>query len=430
MRKVLLLLLAISVSVLARPAKIQSFLDGRPLMLEQPFVMLDGQLMAPMRGLSESLGAVVHFDPVTRTIRALRGGREVQLSIGSGVALVNGGQVALGAPAREIKGTTMVPLRFFSEALGAGVQWIPGTQSVAITTPANPPALQSVTHLIRGDRLIVTAIGEPNGQATLELNGGQFPMTEVTPGSYRGETLAQAGTVSVRLVKNGQEVVQTASQPVTVEVRKAVPVVVAPTFDLLPKQGSTVETPRPLVRVITGPTLQPATARLLVDGQEVTVKREGNLLSFEPAADLAPGEHQAQILVKDLAGREQSQQWSFRVQPQVTGAVGERQSIDVTLLNVRPGDRVGDIFDLEGQTVPHATVTVNVDMTGPAGSGLTPAKPRRVLTTQARADDSGHFVILIDASAVPREVPIALGVQAADPLGQRGPIRTVEVIRD
>jgi len=400
-------------------------------MLEQPFVMVDGQIMAPMRGLSESLGAHVDFDPVTRTIRATRPGRDVQLSLGSGLAIVNGGQVALGAPAREIKGTTMVPLRFFSEALGAGVQWMPGTQSVAITTPSNPPELQSVTHVIRGDRLIITAVGEANGQATFDLNGGSFPMTEVTPGTYRGETKVQAGTVSVRLLKNGQEVVLAASQPVTVEVRQAVPVVVAPTFELQPKQGATVETPRPLVRVITGPTLQAGTARLLVDGQEVTLlKREGNLISYEPSADLAPGEHTAQVIVKDALGREQTQQWTFRVQPQVTGMVGQRQSIDVTLLNVAPGDRVGDIFDLEGQTVPHATVTVNVDMTGPAGSGLTPAKPRRVLTTQARADDTGHFVVLVDASAVPREVPIALQVQAADPLGQHGPVRTVEVIRD
>ncbi|MCF8011924.1 MAG: hypothetical protein K9L17_12350 [Clostridiales bacterium] len=58
---------------------------------------------------------------------------EIVLNIGDKNASKNGKTVELSQPARIINKKTMVPLRFISEALGAGVQWDSNTQTVRIT---------------------------------------------------------------------------------------------------------------------------------------------------------------------------------------------------------------------------------------------------------------------------------------------------------
>src|SRR5206468_4209130 len=60
---------------------------------------------------------------------------DLQLRIGERMAQVNGRQVPLDVPPLILQNTTMVPLRFVSENLGARVDWLPGNQTVYIATP-------------------------------------------------------------------------------------------------------------------------------------------------------------------------------------------------------------------------------------------------------------------------------------------------------
>src|SRR5690606_39689637 len=80
----------------------------------------------------ELLGSVVAWVPFSKTVRATKGAIRITLSINSNQADVNGVAVALTQPAKIINDTTMVPLRFVSEALGGHVAWDGAARTVTI----------------------------------------------------------------------------------------------------------------------------------------------------------------------------------------------------------------------------------------------------------------------------------------------------------
>ncbi|ASA26613.1 hypothetical protein B9T62_35820 [Paenibacillus donghaensis] len=89
--------------------------------------------MVPMRAIFEKLGATITFNQQTQLITAVKDGTTIKLTIGSKTAYVNGKAVPLTVKAQTIKNTTMVPLRFVSEALGATVNWYPETMTIVIS---------------------------------------------------------------------------------------------------------------------------------------------------------------------------------------------------------------------------------------------------------------------------------------------------------
>ena len=84
---------------------------------------VQGRVMVPLRGVLEKLGAYVDWVPSTRTVVATRGDLDIQLPLGGRTARVNGRSVSLDVPAMSMAGSTMVPLRFVGETLGATVRW-------------------------------------------------------------------------------------------------------------------------------------------------------------------------------------------------------------------------------------------------------------------------------------------------------------------
>ncbi len=96
---------------------------------------INGRVMVPLRGVLEQLGANVEWNASADTVVATRGNTEINLPIGSRFATVNGREVRLDVPAMTLGGSTMVPLRFVSESLGANVVWLSQTQTVMIDSP-------------------------------------------------------------------------------------------------------------------------------------------------------------------------------------------------------------------------------------------------------------------------------------------------------
>jgi len=99
---------------------------------QQP-IRRNGRVLVPLRGIFERLGASVNWNPDTEVITARKAGVRVQLAIGQNDASVNGRDVTLDVPASLVNGSTMVPLRFVSEALGADVTWNEVLAEVDIT---------------------------------------------------------------------------------------------------------------------------------------------------------------------------------------------------------------------------------------------------------------------------------------------------------
>ena len=98
-----------------------------------------GSVLVPLRGVFEKLGATVAYDGGTKTILANRGATNVSLQLGSSTARVNNAPRQLSVPAQAVNGTTLVPLRFVSEALGANVQWRADSRTVVVNSGGSGP---------------------------------------------------------------------------------------------------------------------------------------------------------------------------------------------------------------------------------------------------------------------------------------------------
>lgn len=81
------------------------------------------RVFVPVRFISEALGAEVDWLAGEQKVVVRKGEKDVTLTIGQKTFCAGGRDYLLDAPAVIVNGRTMVPLRFISEALGAGVAW-------------------------------------------------------------------------------------------------------------------------------------------------------------------------------------------------------------------------------------------------------------------------------------------------------------------
>lgn len=154
-------------TVLPAAADIGVEVNGRPVAFGAVAPQrVNGRVLIPLRAVVEALGAEVQWNAATQTVRGSKGDREFSLPIGSRSAQVNGSTVNLDVPAQMIAGTTMVPLRFVAEALGAEVEWNAAAQRVVIGggEGGEPPVAE-------GDRIHGEVISAQNGRLTIRVNG-------------------------------------------------------------------------------------------------------------------------------------------------------------------------------------------------------------------------------------------------------------------
>ena len=257
----------------------------------------NGSVLVPLRGVFEKLGASVAYNGATKTILAVKGATSVSLQIGSTGASVNGVAKTLTSPAQAINGTTLVPLRFVSEALGAAVKWSGPSRTVIISTngapsgtPAPAPAATELsatsltyapTQALRaGETLTVTLTGTPGGTASFTIPGIEqaksVPMKEAEAGNYVGSLAMPAG-INVKAatilgtLKKGTQAAPTlqAAQPLTVDT-------VGPTLSSLsPAPNASLAPGKPLIYGTmsdSGTGINEKKVHLTVNGADVTGK--------------------------------------------------------------------------------------------------------------------------------------------------------------
>jgi hypothetical protein len=88
----------------------------------EPFIQ-DESTMVPVRFVGETLGATVDWRDEDKAVIYNDGSKNIELYIGSKTAYVNGVAYELPTAPVIVNGSTMVPLRFVSEQLGATVNW-------------------------------------------------------------------------------------------------------------------------------------------------------------------------------------------------------------------------------------------------------------------------------------------------------------------
>lgn len=92
----------------------------------------DGRTMLPFRFVGEIMNAQVNWNPSIRTASYLLNGKIIDVTIGSKHAKINQEQITLDTAPELKDGSTMVPVRFITESLGARIEWKPDTQQIII----------------------------------------------------------------------------------------------------------------------------------------------------------------------------------------------------------------------------------------------------------------------------------------------------------
>lgn len=168
-------------------------LNGRALPTSVAPIQRNGRTLVPMRDIFQALGARVVWDSQTQGIRAWQGATNVGLYIGKRTANVNGNDVMLDQAPIMYRGSTMVPLRFVSEAMGARVRWSEPRQIAAITTSG---------HQVAGAR----AISVPAGSVVIvnlrnELSSGTNRVGDPFTAMVSSETSGYSEVLSGSLVE-------------------------------------------------------------------------------------------------------------------------------------------------------------------------------------------------------------------------------------
>jgi N-acetylmuramoyl-L-alanine amidase len=111
---------------------IRLFLDSKELQAEVPPRIMNNSTMVPVRIISEELGAKVSWSSSDKKVTVEKNGLMMQLFIDKTDAYVNGTRSRLETAPVLKDGNTLLPVRFISETLGLLVSWDGLTRSVSL----------------------------------------------------------------------------------------------------------------------------------------------------------------------------------------------------------------------------------------------------------------------------------------------------------
>ncbi|MFD1358996.1 stalk domain-containing protein [Fictibacillus halophilus] len=108
------------------------FVNGVYQTFEQDPVIINGRTLVHVRGVFDDLGAEVSWDNKTRSVIIKKDTDVIKLFIDSNKVYKNGKLLQIDVSAKIINDRTMIPLRFISESIGATVEWEPVTRNAFI----------------------------------------------------------------------------------------------------------------------------------------------------------------------------------------------------------------------------------------------------------------------------------------------------------
>lgn len=113
--------------------KILVYIDGERLNFDQEPVIINSRAMIPLRAVFEKIGADVSWNDKTQQIIAKTQDREVSVTVGNNIMLIDRKDtVKLDAAPVIRNGRTLLPVRAISEAFGLDVVWNDPNRVIAI----------------------------------------------------------------------------------------------------------------------------------------------------------------------------------------------------------------------------------------------------------------------------------------------------------
>lgn len=95
---------------------------GKTLKFDIPPVIKDGNVLVPVRAFSQAYGAEVNWNPEDHTVTIVKDGIEIVLKTDSSIVYVNGVETDLGLPVKAINSRNVMPVGFLAEKLGLKVE--------------------------------------------------------------------------------------------------------------------------------------------------------------------------------------------------------------------------------------------------------------------------------------------------------------------
>jgi len=105
---------------------------GDKVEFDTPPTVVSGRTLVPIRALAESMGSQVDWNNETSKANITLGGKNIELTLNSKTAIVNGQPVTLDVPATRIDNRILVPLRFVGESFDKQVDYIPEGKVIAV----------------------------------------------------------------------------------------------------------------------------------------------------------------------------------------------------------------------------------------------------------------------------------------------------------
>ncbi len=426
--------LTLSISSRAASPSIKVLVDNKQL--SQSGVMLNGATLVPMRAIFEALGAEVKWEGATRTVTATKGSTEIRLSLGKTDAYINGALKVLSTPAASVDGTTMVPLRFIGEALGAEVKWEGASKTVYVNSKNGSSGDLAIEELIvsprrvlrTGDTLTVQMRGEAGCKATFDIVGFKtdIPMHEDRDGAYSGsltvlKNMKVSDAVLVgRLAKDGKDGSKEAAQTITINSKSSAPSSTA-TVANDPKLNKffTAINPAPnasvrranSVKVEFVNKISEGSIRLFLDENEVTdsCDYDAKTISYVPEKGLAAGKHSAKVLGIDNEGQKIDYSWTFTCGKK-TSSSATSQNYTIKLSVPEANEKVGTTLHLIGTTAPNATVKFEIIGKTSVLSLIT--IKGKALNVETVADAQGAFDTKVSIASMPSGMNITINGEA------------------
>jgi spore germination protein YaaH len=137
--------------------------------------MRSNRLMVPVRTVAEQFGATVTWNAATQEVRLVQNGMTIRMTVGSTTAYADGRVVRMDVAPFIQSDRTVIPVRFFAEAMGAQVGWRQATGTAYIWNSTMPYRVAT------GDTLYLIA---QRYQMTVEQLMGLNSLTSdaLTPG--------------------------------------------------------------------------------------------------------------------------------------------------------------------------------------------------------------------------------------------------------
>lgn len=105
--------------------------------------IVDDRTLIPLRAVTEAFGADVSYDGETATATIALYNSVLNITENATTAYLNGAPVELDVPAMVLNDRFVVPVRFVSENFGAKVEWDDHAQAVYITPPKKPVKVET-----------------------------------------------------------------------------------------------------------------------------------------------------------------------------------------------------------------------------------------------------------------------------------------------